>query len=121
MFLLKAAKERHRQQSLAGAPAGTLIGKVAVNDGLDYRLNGRSEFVTFNPTNGEIRSALILDRESVSLNGSFNIILVAQPAAIISVHVDVLDVNDNDPIFPSSFMVCCFLVIYLVYFHLPIT
>uniref|UniRef100_F1KPG5 Protocadherin-16 n=1 Tax=Ascaris suum TaxID=6253 RepID=F1KPG5_ASCSU len=87
-----------------GAPTGTLIGKITVNDGLNYRLNGRSELVNFNPTNGEIRSAMVFDRESISVNGSFNIILVAQPAAIISVHVTVLDINDNDPVFPSSFM-----------------
>uniref|UniRef100_A0A0M3IE04 Cadherin n=1 Tax=Ascaris lumbricoides TaxID=6252 RepID=A0A0M3IE04_ASCLU len=47
---------------------------------------------------------MVFDRESISVNGSFNIILVAQPAAIISVHVTVLDINDNDPVFPSSFM-----------------
>lgn len=108
------------KQLLTGAPTGTLIGKITVNDGLNYRLNGRSELVNFNPTNGEIRSAMVFDRESISVNGSFNIILVAQPAAIISVHVTVLDINDNDPVFPSSFMVSGFLPIYRVSFHLLI-
>ncbi|VDM28184.1 unnamed protein product [Toxocara canis] len=91
-------------RAIAGVPIGSLIGRVPLNDGLKYQLNGRCEFATFNSDNGEIRSSVILDRESTSMNGTFNMILVAQPAAIISVFIEVLDVNDNDPVFPSPFM-----------------
>lgn len=86
-------------------PAGTLIGKIHPEAGVRYRINGRSNYISFDSDTGELRSSVVLDRELVAPNNSLDIVLVTQPASIINIHVQILDINDNDPIFPLPFLV----------------
>uniref|UniRef100_A0A158R4V8 CA domain-containing protein n=1 Tax=Syphacia muris TaxID=451379 RepID=A0A158R4V8_9BILA len=92
--------EKHLQFSvLEGSPIGTFVGNVP-NDqfNLHFRQRGNSKYVNYNETTGIIRSSVVIDREELTnSNASFNLILFAQPAAIISIDIIVLDVNDNDP------------------------
>ncbi|TKR57673.1 hypothetical protein L596_030344 [Steinernema carpocapsae] len=80
--------------------AGQLIGRVPLDPNRRYRLNGNaSQLVAFDPNTGELHTTARIDREQVA---RLDLVLVAQPAAIITVAVKVADVNDNAPTFPSA-------------------
>ncbi|VDK61365.1 unnamed protein product, partial [Anisakis simplex] len=73
-----------------------------------FRLSGQCDFASFEPKSGEIRTAVErLDREAIrEANATFRMVLVSPGHAnIITVHVHVLDINDNQPVFPSTLQV----------------
>lgn len=87
-------------------PAGTEIGKVENVDGLILRQSGKCEYANYDSLTNVIRTSEIIDREQLTTpDASFELLLVAQPAAVITVHVNVLDINDNSPQFQPDFMV----------------
>ncbi|VDK19341.1 unnamed protein product [Anisakis simplex] len=70
-----------------------------------FRLSGQCDFASFEPKSGEIRTAVErLDREAIrEANATFRMVLVSPGHAnIITVHVHVLDINDNQPVFPCT-------------------
>uniref|UniRef100_A0A0R3RQB5 Cadherin-related tumor suppressor n=1 Tax=Elaeophora elaphi TaxID=1147741 RepID=A0A0R3RQB5_9BILA len=85
-------------------PEGTLIGKIPLESNLSYRLNGYNQFATVDVETGEVHISAPLNRETISPNGTIILILTAEPIAIIAVRINVLDINDNSPTFPSKYM-----------------
>ncbi|KAK0418580.1 hypothetical protein QR680_013653 [Steinernema hermaphroditum] len=82
------------------APPGQLIGRVPLDPLRKYRLNGASQgLVSLDAATGDLRTVARIDREQVA---RLDLVLVAQPAAIITVTVKVADVNDNAPTFPTA-------------------
>lgn len=82
-----------------------MIGKVALEPNLSYRLNGHNQFASVNIQTGEVRISAPLNREAITPNGTIILILTAEPTTIIAVRINVLDINDNSPTFPSKYMV----------------
>ncbi|CAG9540793.1 unnamed protein product [Cercopithifilaria johnstoni] len=85
-------------------PEGTLIGKITLQSNLSYRLNGHNQFASVDIQTGEIHISAPLNRETISPNGTIILILTAEPTTIIAVRINVLDINDNSPTFPSKYM-----------------
>ncbi|VDP11182.1 unnamed protein product [Onchocerca flexuosa] len=85
-------------------PEGTLVGKIALESNLSYRLNGHNQFASVDIETGEVRISAPLDRETIASNGTIILILTAEPMTIIAIRINVLDINDNSPTFPSKYM-----------------
>ncbi len=85
-----------------GEPRGTLVGSIPVKPGFAYRFNESPKEFTLNATTGEIRTAVVFDRESLKNDRFDLVVLSSQPTYPIEVRVLVLDVNDNAPEFPES-------------------
>ncbi|VIO94296.1 Uncharacterized protein BM_BM7425 [Brugia malayi] len=83
---------------------GTLIGKIPLEPNLNYRLNGHNQFASVDIQTGEVRTSAPLNRETIAPNGTIILILTAEPTTIVAVRINVLDVNDNSPTFPSKHM-----------------
>ncbi|MCP9261909.1 Cadherin-related tumor suppressor [Dirofilaria immitis] len=81
---------------------GTLVGKIALESILSYRLNGHNQFASVDVQTGEVRISAPLDRETIEPNGTIILILTAEPTTIIAVRINVLDINDNSPAFPQN-------------------
>uniref|UniRef100_A0A915PHT5 Cadherin domain-containing protein n=1 Tax=Setaria digitata TaxID=48799 RepID=A0A915PHT5_9BILA len=90
--------------AFCNAPEGTLIGKITLETNLSYRLNGHNQFVSVDIQTGEIRTSASLDRETITPNGTIILFLTAEQERIITVRINVLDINDNSPTFPSRFL-----------------
>ncbi|VDN04918.1 unnamed protein product [Thelazia callipaeda] len=88
---------------VADVPKGTLIGYIGLEPNLSYRLNGHNELVTVNIKSGEIYTTAPLDRETITSNGTIILMLTAEPLALIAIRINVLDINDNSPVFPSKY------------------
>lgn len=84
---------------------GTLIGRITLESNLTYRLNGHNQFASVDIQSGEVRISAPLNRETILPNGTIILILTAEPTTIIAVRINVLDINDNSPTFPSKYMV----------------
>ena len=65
--------------------------------------NANPSYFILNATTGRITTAVRLDRESLKLrDDQFDyVILSSYPVYPIEVHIKVLDVNDNSPVFPN--------------------
>ena len=98
-------------------PPGQLVIQVSASD-LDTGLHGRITYsitgsvpnnsFVINRTNGVISTAAVLDREALS---TYDLIVEATDFSndmtlafrnTTAVHIDVIDVNDNAPVFPAS-------------------
>ncbi|VBB26047.1 unnamed protein product [Acanthocheilonema viteae] len=86
------------------APEGTLIGKITLESNLTYRLSGHHQFVSVDIKTGEVHISAPLNREAISPNGTIILILTAELTTIIAVRINVLDINDNSPMFPSKYV-----------------
>ncbi|XP_034946688.1 cadherin-related tumor suppressor [Chelonus insularis] len=85
-----------------GEPEGTLVGIIPVQQNFTYRFNEPPQEFTLDPDSGQIKTAKILDRESLPSDKFDLVVLSSQPTHPIEVRIHVLDVNDNDPEFPES-------------------
>lgn len=92
---------RVQLEVLEGQPKGTTVGRIPVRPGFTYRFNEPSNEFALNGTTGEISTAQILDRESLSNDRYDLIVLSSQPTYPIEVRILVVDVNDNAPEFPE--------------------
>ncbi|KAJ8688394.1 hypothetical protein QAD02_024189 [Eretmocerus hayati] len=98
----RAVDKRAQFEVREGEPRGTLVGTIPVLQGFTYRFNEPpSEFV-IDPTNGDIRTAVVLDREALNTERFDLVVLSSQPTYPIEVRIIVMDVNDNAPEFPES-------------------
>lgn len=99
---------RVQLEVLEGQPKGTAVGRIPVRSGFSYRFNEPSEEFALNATTGEIRTAQILDRETMSSDRYDLIVLSSQPTYPIEVRILVADVNDNAPEFPEPVIAVAF-------------
>lgn len=81
--------------------AGTVVGVIPTKPGFTYRFNENPREFRLNGTTGEIVTAVVLDRESLSSDRFDLVILSSQPTYPIEVRILVVDINDNAPAFPE--------------------
>lgn len=87
-------------------PAGTIVGRIPTKPGFTYRFNEPPKEFVLDPVSGEIRTNMILDRET-SDRYAF-VVLSSQPTYPIEVRLRVTDVNDNYPEFPEPSIAVAF-------------
>ena len=87
-----------------GEPPGFLVGTVPVEEGFTYRFLEQPAEFTIHSTSGEIRTSILIDRETLS-NDVFDLSIVGQSSTgqfnPFEIRIIVDDVNDNSPIFPN--------------------
>jgi hypothetical protein len=86
----------------ADVPATTVLGRVDLRAGYTYRLHTPSEWFTFNATTGDILTLRAIDREAINSDHVDMVIVGQRPAYFINVRINIIDVNDNSPVFPQS-------------------
>ncbi|XP_012525101.3 cadherin-related tumor suppressor-like [Monomorium pharaonis] len=84
-----------------GEPKGTLVGTIPVKPDFTYRFNEPPQEFVLDSETGEIRTAIVLDREALTSDRFDLVVLSSQPTYPIEVRILVLDINDNDPEFPE--------------------
>lgn len=82
--------------------AGLVVGVIPTKPGFTYRFNEIPREFRLNGTTGEIVTAVVLDRESLTSDRFDLVILSSQPTYPIEVRILVVDINDNAPVFPES-------------------
>ncbi|XP_026315594.1 cadherin-related tumor suppressor isoform X2 [Hyposmocoma kahamanoa] len=87
-------------------PAGTIVGRIPTKPGFTYRFNEPPKEFVLDPVTGEIRTNMVLDRET-SDRYAF-VVLSSQPTYPIEVRLRVTDVNDNYPEFPEPSIAVAF-------------
>lgn len=87
-------------------PVGSVVGRIPVKPGFTYRFNEPPKEFVLDPTSGEIKSNVVLDRESVDRYAF--VVLSSQPTYPIEVRIRVTDVNDNYPEFPEPSIAVAF-------------
>lgn len=85
-----------------GLPIGTSVGFIPMRANFTYRFNEPPHEFELNATTGEIRTAVVLDRESLPSERLDLVVLSSQPTYPIEVRIIVLDANDHAPLFPES-------------------
>lgn len=97
----RAVDTRVQLEILEGQPRGSVVGSIPIKAGFTYRFNESPKEFILNETTGEIRTTVILDRESLKNDRFDLVVLSSQPTYPIEVRVLVIDVNDNAPEFPE--------------------
>ncbi|XP_072938698.1 cadherin-related tumor suppressor [Epargyreus clarus] len=87
-------------------PVGTVVGRIPTKPGFTYRFNEPPKEFTLDPVSGEIKTNVVLDRESVDRYAF--VVLSSQPTYPIEVRLRVTDVNDNYPEFPEPSIAVAF-------------
>nr|XP_053612376.1 cadherin-related tumor suppressor [Plodia interpunctella] len=87
-------------------PIGTIVGKIPTKPGFTYRFNEPPKEFVLDPVTGEIKTNMVLDRESVDRYAF--VVLSSQPTYPIEVRLRVTDVNDNYPEFPEPSIAVAF-------------
>ncbi|XP_033119936.1 protein dachsous-like [Anneissia japonica] len=82
-----------------GLPAGTIIG-VLGNPPYEnsFDISECTSYIAFEKLDGTLKTKEILDRETVA---SCELIVFSVSNDVIQVKVDIIDINDNPPIFPN--------------------
>ena len=75
------------------------MGHIPTKPGFTYRFNENLVDFTLNATTGEIRTAKVIDRESLPSDRFDLVVLSSQPTYPLEVRITILDVNDNAPKF----------------------
>ncbi|KAI5710531.1 hypothetical protein M8J76_011971 [Diaphorina citri] len=97
----RAVDTRVQFEVLEGQPRGTAVGFIPIKPGFTYRFNEPPREFIMNSTTGEIRTSVVLDRESLATDRFDLVVLSSQPTYPIEVRIFVADVNDNPPEFPE--------------------
>eukprot|EP00058_Branchiostoma_floridae_P002319 XP_002587807.1 hypothetical protein BRAFLDRAFT_92256 [Branchiostoma floridae] len=84
-----------------GQPPGTFVGNIPTQPGFTYRFNQDPGIFSLDPSSGEIRTTQEIDREALSDDSLDLVVLSSLPTYPIEVRIDILDINDNSPIFPD--------------------
>jgi hypothetical protein len=98
----RAVDKRAQLEVKEGEPKGALVGTIPVIQDFSYRFNEPPKEFTLDPLSGDIRTAVVLDRETLASDRFDLVVLSSQPTYPIEVRILVLDVNDNAPEFPES-------------------
>ena len=97
----RAVDMRIQFEVLEEQAAGVVVGVIPIKEGFTYRFNDHPREFRLNGTSGEIVTAVILDRESLTSDRFDLVILSSQPTYPIEVRIVVVDINDNAPAFPE--------------------
>lgn len=81
------------------SPTGTTVGTINIQQGETYTIDGNSGRFALNSQNGIITTTSRIDRDSLSSNPI--ILQVRTSSSSFTVRVQVDDINDNTPEFPS--------------------
>lgn len=84
-----------------GQPKASLAGRIPTKPGFTYRFNEAPKEFTLDPLTGEIKTNIILDRETLKNDRYDLVVLSSQPTYPIEVRILVMDINDNSPEFPE--------------------
>ncbi|KAL4715527.1 hypothetical protein ACJJTC_009153 [Scirpophaga incertulas] len=87
-------------------PIGTVVGRIPIKPGFTYRFNEPPKEFVLDPISGEIKTSVILDRETIDRYAF--VVLSSQPTYPIEVRLRVTDVNDNYPEFPEPSIAVAF-------------
>ncbi|RLU20895.1 hypothetical protein DMN91_007509 [Ooceraea biroi] len=98
----RAVDTRVQLEVRESEPKGTLVGTIPIKPDFTYRFNEPSQEFLLDPETGEIRTAKVLDRETLSSDRFDLVVLSSLPTYPIEVRILVLDINDNDPEFPEA-------------------
>lgn len=101
----RAVDTRIELEVLEGQPKGTRVGYIPTKVGFTYRFNEPPGQFVLDSNTGEIKTAIVLDRENMpeQQNDRYDlVVLSSQPTYPIEVRITVIDVNDNAPEFPEK-------------------
>ncbi|RZF33481.1 hypothetical protein LSTR_LSTR010137 [Laodelphax striatellus] len=104
----RAVDTRVQLEIAEGRPRGTLVGAIPVKPGFTYRFNEPPREFILDAHTGDIRTAVVLDRESLANDRYDLVVLSSQPTYPIEVRIVVLDTNDNAPEFPEPVIAVSF-------------
>ena len=95
--------ERVRFEIYEGQEANYLVGTISTQENLKYKFSEEPAEFTLNSESGEIRTSMVIDRESLS-EDYFDLFIQSIPSArhLIEVSITVLDINDNNPTFEQE-------------------
>lgn len=97
----RAVDKRAQLQVKEGQPIGTPVGRIPLLQGFTYRFNEPSKQFTLDSLTGEIKTAVVLDRETSATDRFDLVVLSSQPTYPIEVRILIVDINDNAPQFPE--------------------
>ncbi|XP_044747791.1 cadherin-related tumor suppressor [Coccinella septempunctata] len=97
----RAVDTRVTLEIAEGQPKNTIVGRIPLKPGFTYRFNEPPKEFSLNSVTGEIRTNVILDRESLTNDRYDLVVLSSQPTYPIEVRIVVTDINDNAPQFPE--------------------
>lgn len=97
----RAVDTRVTLEILEEQQRGKAVGKIPTKPGFTYRFNEPPKEFTLDANTGEIKTNVILDRESMKNDRIDLVILSSQPTYPIEVRIVVVDINDNSPEFPE--------------------
>ncbi|XP_022249667.1 cadherin-related tumor suppressor-like [Limulus polyphemus] len=83
-------------------PPGTIVGTIPIKPHFTYRFNDKPNHFELNKTTGTITTTTEIDRENLVSDRFDLVILSSQPTYPIEVRIVILDINDNNPVFPDS-------------------
>uniref|UniRef100_A0A914YF43 Cadherin n=1 Tax=Panagrolaimus superbus TaxID=310955 RepID=A0A914YF43_9BILA len=90
------------------SPKNTFVGRVALNGAEKYRISAPNPIIKdlfyIDFTNGYVKTLNRIDRDHLNVyNNTIDLIIVSQSASLISIHIHILDINDNAPQFSQKF------------------
>ncbi|XP_011499727.1 PREDICTED: cadherin-related tumor suppressor-like [Ceratosolen solmsi marchali] len=98
----RAVDKRAQLEIKEGEPKGALVGTIPVIQDFSYRFNEPPKEFVLDPITGDIKTATVLDRETLTSDRFDLVVLSSQPTYPIEVRILILDINDNAPEFPES-------------------
>uniref|UniRef100_A0AC34F3S9 Cadherin domain-containing protein n=1 Tax=Panagrolaimus sp. ES5 TaxID=591445 RepID=A0AC34F3S9_9BILA len=90
------------------SPKNTFVGQIALNNAEKYRISAPNPIIKdlfyIDFTSGNIKTLNRIDRDQINpYNNTIDLIIVSQSASLISIHIHILDINDNAPHFLQQF------------------
>ena len=83
--------------------AGTSVGNISTQPDSTYRFSTDTHLFSIEPTTGEIKTAVKLDRESLETGDTFDLFVQNLASThVIEVQIHVVDINDNSPEFQNA-------------------
>ncbi|KAL4641609.1 protocadherin Fat 4 [Arapaima gigas] len=103
-----ASQARQDFQVAEEQPVGTVVGTIETKPGFTYRFSETHRLFAINATTGTIFTRAVIDREALQSSVVNVVVLSSQPTYPTEVRIQVLDINDNAPVFPDPSILVSF-------------
>uniref|UniRef100_A0A8C9R1A2 Protocadherin Fat 4 n=1 Tax=Scleropages formosus TaxID=113540 RepID=A0A8C9R1A2_SCLFO len=103
-----ASQARQDFQVVEEQPVGTTVGTIETRPGFTYRFSEMHRLFAINASTGTIYTRAVIDREALQSSVVNVVVLSSQPTYPTEVRIQVLDINDNAPVFPDPSILVSF-------------